>query len=61
MWRSAFVPSFVQWLLATGHNTPPPIRMNVTVRHIDAWYAAFDVQPGQRLYLAPEQRLHLLF
>ena len=26
-----------------------------TVRNIDAWYAAFDVQPGQKLYLAPDR------
>jgi putative endopeptidase len=61
MWRSAFVPAFLQWLASTGHNTPPPIRMNVTVQHVDAWYGAFDVQPGQRLYLRPDQRLHFLF
>lgn len=30
-----------------------------TVRHVDAWYRAFDVQPGAKLYLAPEQRAPL--
>ena len=30
-----------------------------TVRNIDAWYAAFDVQPGQTLYLTPEQRVRI--
>jgi predicted metalloendopeptidase len=27
------------------------------VRNIDAWYRAFDVQPGQKLYLAPADRV----
>jgi predicted metalloendopeptidase len=27
------------------------------VRNLDAWYDAFKVQPGQTLYLAPEQRV----
>jgi hypothetical protein len=27
-----------------------------TVRNQDPWYAAFDVKPGDKLYLAPEQR-----
>ena len=27
--------------------------MNGPVRNIDAWYAAFDVKPGDRLYVAP--------
>jgi len=30
-----------------------------TVRNIDAWYSAFDVKPGQTLYLAPEQRVRI--
>jgi len=61
MWRSAFVPAFIQWLAATGHNTPPPIRMNVTVQHLDAWYDAFGVQAGQKLYLRPDERLRFFF
>jgi putative endopeptidase len=28
-----------------------------TVRNIDAWYTAFNVQPGQALYLPPNQRV----
>ena len=28
-----------------------------TVRNIDAWYPAFNVKPGQKLYLAPEKRV----
>jgi putative endopeptidase len=28
-----------------------------TVRNIDAWYPAFNVKPGQKLYLAPDQRV----
>jgi endothelin-converting enzyme/putative endopeptidase len=30
-----------------------------TVRNLDAWYEAFDVKPGDALYLAPDQRVHL--
>jgi putative endopeptidase len=26
---------------------------------VDGWYAAFDVKPGDKLYLPPEQRLRL--
>ncbi len=31
----------------------------LTVRNLDAWYNAFDVQPGQKLYLAPEDRVKI--
>jgi putative endopeptidase len=30
-----------------------------TVRNIDAWYSAFDVQSGQTLYLAPADRVKI--
>jgi endothelin-converting enzyme/putative endopeptidase len=31
----------------------------LTVRNIDAWYTAFDVKPGEKLYLAPEERVRI--
>ncbi|HKW11818.1 MAG TPA: M13 family metallopeptidase, partial [Gemmatimonadaceae bacterium] len=43
--------------LATAH-APETYRMD-TVRNIDAWYAAFDVVPGQRLYVEPSARVHI--
>ena len=43
--------------LATDH-APEMFRMN-TVRNLDAWYEAFDVKPGQRLYLEPGTRVHI--
>ena len=30
-----------------------------TVRNLDAWYAPFDVKPGQKLYLSPEDRVRV--
>jgi endothelin-converting enzyme/putative endopeptidase len=30
-----------------------------TVRNIDPWYSAFDVQPGEKLYLAPADRVQI--
>jgi predicted metalloendopeptidase len=32
-------------------------RVNGAVRNVDAWYAAFDVKPGDKLYLKPEERV----
>jgi len=43
--------------LANDH-APETYRMN-TVRNLDAWYDAFDVVPGQRLYLEPRARVHV--
>ena len=45
-------------LIATDAHSPGRYRVE-TVRNIDAWYQAFGVQPGQSLYLAPEQRVRI--
>jgi putative endopeptidase len=29
------------------------------VRNVDEFYAAYDVQPGDALYLAPEERVRI--
>jgi putative endopeptidase len=44
-----------QRLLADGH-APAEYRAD-TVRNLDAWYATFSVKPGEKLYLAPPDRV----
>lgn len=40
-----------------GH--APGMYRALTVRNLDAWYEAFDVQPDAELYLAPEERVRV--
>jgi len=47
-----------QRLLADPHS-PAKYRVNGVVRNVDAWYKAFNIQPGNKLYLPPEQRVHI--
>ena len=42
--------------LTTGPHTPGSFRTTV-VRNLDAWYTAFGVKPGQKLYLPPAERI----
>ena len=42
----------------TDPHSPAQYRA-ATVRNIDAWYAAFGVQSGQKLYLAPQDRVRI--
>lgn len=44
-------------VLADGH--APAQWRTYTVRNLEAWYQAFDVRPGQTLYLAPQQRVRV--
>jgi endothelin-converting enzyme/putative endopeptidase len=45
-------------LLADPHS-PEKYRVNGVVRNVDAWYAAFHIQPGDKLYLPPAQRVRI--
>ena len=45
--------------LASDPHSPSVFRVNGVVRNIDAWYDAFSVKPGDRLYLAPSDRIHI--
>jgi endothelin-converting enzyme/putative endopeptidase len=45
--------------LLTDPHSPAKYRVNGIVRNVDAWYVAFNVKPGDKLYLAPEQRVHI--
>jgi len=44
--------------VATDPHAPAQYRAD-TVRNIDAWYGAFSVTPGEKLYLAPGDRVRI--
>jgi predicted metalloendopeptidase len=50
-------PALRQQVITDGH-APDEYRAD-TVRNLDAWYKAFDVKPGEKLNLAPEQRVRI--
>ncbi|HXC74873.1 MAG TPA: M13 family metallopeptidase [Sphingomicrobium sp.] len=45
--------------LLTNEHSPAKYRVNGVVRNFDPWYKAFNVQPGDKLYLPPEKRVHV--
>jgi predicted metalloendopeptidase len=45
--------------ILTDPHTPDERRVNIAARNIDAWYGAFDVRPGEALYLDPQRRMSL--
>jgi putative endopeptidase len=46
-----------QQVLTDGHS--PGEYRSATVRNIDAWYTAFDVKAGEKLYLSPAERVRI--
>jgi endothelin-converting enzyme/putative endopeptidase len=55
-WLSYARPAALRQALVTDGHAPAQYRA-LTVRNLDAWYAAFDIKPGDALYLPPEQRV----
>ena len=57
-WRQKIrEPALRQRILTDGH--APAQYRGETVRNLDAWYAAFDVKPGEKLYLSPSERVRV--
>jgi predicted metalloendopeptidase len=50
--------SMRQRLLSAPHS-PMDLRVNGMVVNIDEWYEAFDVEPGDAMYLPPEDRVYI--
>lgn len=57
-WGSKTRPAALRQQVLTDPHAPAQYRAD-TVRNIDAWYKAFNVKPGQTLYLTPENRVHI--
>ncbi len=59
VWRSNILPESAAQLILTDPHSPGQHRANAPITNIDAWYAAFDVKPGDKMYKAPENRTHI--
>jgi predicted metalloendopeptidase len=59
VWRFKAREETLRQRVLSDPHSPPEFRINGTVRNVDAWYDAMGVVPGEKLYLAPENRVHL--
>lgn len=57
-WRTKMRDAALRRSVNTNVHAPGQFRAQ-TVRNLDAWYQAFDVKPGQKLYLKPDQRVQI--
>ncbi|MES2151948.1 MAG: M13 family metallopeptidase [Pseudomonadota bacterium] len=57
-WRGKYREEALRKQLATDNHAPENYRI-ATVRNLDAWYEAFNVLPGQQLYLEPAARVRI--
>ena len=55
-WATKMRDEALRARIATDGHAPGQYRA-LTVRNLDGWYTAFNVQPGEKLYLAPDKRV----
>ncbi|MBV1835763.1 M13-type metalloendopeptidase [Acetobacter estunensis] len=59
VWRMKVRDERARQLAVIDPHSAPAARVNLPAHNIDAWYRAWNVQPGQKLYLAPDDRVKI--
>src|SRR5580698_6237808 len=59
IWREKMREDALRQDLVSDPHSPSHYRVVGTLRNVDAWYAAFDVKPGDPMYVAPDQRVRI--
>jgi putative endopeptidase len=58
-WRGKLREEVAKMILVSDPHSPYRWRVDGTLRNIDEFYSAFDVKPGDKLYLAPKERVRV--
>jgi putative endopeptidase len=59
MWRSLMRDDFLRQTLLLSQHAPPQYRAHGAVMNLEAFYRAFDVRPGDKLYRDPKKRVRI--
>lgn len=59
IWRTKSRDEYVKNQVKTDPHAPGIYRSYVPLQNLDAWYKAFDIKPGDKLYVAPEKRVKI--
>jgi putative endopeptidase len=59
VWRDKQRDEDLRSQVTSNPHSPAKYRVNGVVRNVDAWYPAFKVQPGEKLYLPRDERVHI--
>jgi putative endopeptidase len=57
VWRSNILSDYAAQLVLIDPHSPGMYRCNGPVQNIDAWYAAFDIKPGDKMYKPESERI----
>jgi len=59
VWRAKRRPAYALQLLTVDPHSPPRFRCDGVLSNMDTFYRAFDVKPGDKMYLPPNQRVQM--
>jgi len=59
VWRSKYRDDALRNQVLSDVHSPATFRVNGQLPNIEAWYAAFGVTPGDKLYVKPEERVRI--
>ncbi|OYS68110.1 M13 family metallopeptidase [Limosilactobacillus reuteri] len=59
IWRMKATKQYMQLLLSIDVHAPQKLRANIQAENLDDFYTAFDIKPGDEMYRAPEDRVHI--
>ena len=59
LWRQKQRDEDLRSQVTSDPHSPSNFRINGVVRNVDAWYAAFEVKPGEKLYLPADERVRI--
>jgi putative endopeptidase len=59
VWRAKSRPDALKQQATSDSHSPARFRVDGPLRNVDAWYDAFGVKPGDKLFLKSEDRVHI--
>jgi putative endopeptidase len=59
VWREKYRDGSLRELVMSDVHSPSRFRVNGPLPNIDVWYSAFGVKPGDKMYIAPEERVRI--
>jgi putative endopeptidase len=59
VWREKYREGALRELVMSDVHSPSQFRVNGPLPNIDAWYSAFNVQPGDKLFIKPAERVRI--
>ncbi len=59
IWRTKMRDEAIKNQVKTDPHAPGMYRSYVPLQNVDSWYKAFDIKPGDKLYISPENRVKI--